>query len=203
MKVTIAKTDNIVGIDGYFINTSLSSLPTNLRVVQWDGTNGHEEWTDRANTVLTSISEYQQVIDTWVSIKAEIDAKAADPYYGMTLEERQRVIRDAIFGKEEQRNSRKIEHPQIPGAFFKPSDKIDKIIGRSDALNNSDPLPTNGGSFDDIDENPVPMTVGQLKKLRNAIIDRVEANYLVRKQHIKDMKLVANPLIYDYTTGWN
>ena len=94
-------------------------------------------------------------------------------------------------------------HRQSEGAFFKPSPKIDKIIGRSEALANIDPLPTNGGCFDDIDENPVPMTVGQLKKLRNAIIDREEANYLVRKQHIKNMKLAANPLTYDYTTGWN
>lgn len=114
----------------------------------------------------------------------------------------QSIMKDAIKGKEAQRNGRKIEHPQIAGAFFYPDSKIDKIIGRSDALNNTDPLPTNGGCFDDIDENPVPMTVGQLKKLRNAIVDRDELNYLNRKAHIKAMKLVIDPLTYDYSGGW-
>ena len=138
------------------------------------------------------INNRLEEVPTWISEQTEAKLKAD-----------QDLVRDAIIGKEEQKNSRKIEHPQIAGAFFKPSPKIDKIIGRSEALANIDPLPTNGGCFDDIDENSVPMTVGQLKKLRNAIIDREEANYLVRKQHIKNMKLAANPLTYDYTTGWN
>ena len=121
----------------------------------------------------------------------------------MDITAAQEVIKDAIKGKEASKSDRKIEHPQIPGAFFKPSPKIDKILMRSDALANTDPLPINGGCFDDIDENPIPMTVGQLKKLRNAIIDREEANYRVRKQHIKNMKLAVDPLTYDYSTGWN
>lgn len=115
----------------------------------------------------------------------------------------QALMKDAIKGKEAQRNNRKIEHPQIAGKFFEPSAKIDRIIGRSDALANTDPLPTNGGCFDDVDEVPVPMTVGQLKKLRNAIIDREEANYVNRKFHITEMKKLADPLTYDYTGGWS
>jgi len=115
----------------------------------------------------------------------------------------QKLMKDAIIGREEQRNSRKIEHPQIAGAFFKPSTKIDRIIGRSDELANADPLPVNGGAFDDIDDNPVPMTVGQLKKLRNAVIDREEANYVNRKLHVKEMMKLATPLTYDYSGGWS
>jgi hypothetical protein len=118
------------------------------------------------------------------------------------LKQQQNLMVDAIKGLESARNNRKIEHPQIAGAFFEPSSKIDKIIGRSDALANAVPLPTNGGCFDDIDENPVPMTVGQLKKLRNAIVDREELNYLNRKAHIAAMKLVSAPLTYDYSGGW-
>ena len=118
------------------------------------------------------------------------------------LAERQAIARDAIKGKEAQKNAKKIEHPQIAGVFFEPTGKIDKIIGRSDALANSDPLPTNGGCFDDVGENPIPMTVGQLKKLRNAIIDREEANYQNRKAHVSAMKAAPDPLTYDYSGGW-
>lgn len=125
-----------------------------------------------------------------------------DEVLARKLETNRELMKDAIKGKEASRNDRKIEHPQIPGAFFKPSAKIDKILARSSDLANSDPLPKNNGCFDDIDDNPVPMTVGQLKKLRNAIIDREEDNYAVRKQHIKNMLLAADPLAYDYNTGW-
>ena len=112
------------------------------------------------------------------------------------------LMRDAIKGKEATKNSRKIEHPDITGAFFEPSTKIQRTLDRYDDLVNAAPLPINGGCLDDIDENPVPMTIGKLKKLRNAIVDREDANYLVRKNHIKAMKLLADPLTYDYSGGW-
>jgi hypothetical protein len=118
------------------------------------------------------------------------------------IDEARRIMRDAIKGKEIQKSSRKIEHPSIAGPFFDVSDKINKILTRSDALSNTDPLPTNGGCFDDVNEVSVPMTVVQLKRLRNAIIDREEANYINRKNHIKAMMLSADPLNYDYSGGW-
>lgn len=114
----------------------------------------------------------------------------------------QKIMRDAIKGKESTKNSRKIEHPDISGAFFEPSDKIQRTLDRYDDLVNTYPLPINGGCWDDIDEKPVPMTIGKLKKLRNAIVDREDANFLVRKNHIKAMKLLADPLTYDYSGGW-
>jgi len=130
-----------------------------------------------------------------------------DPDYqaraaAVRLELGQSIMRIAIKAKENARNVRKIEHPDIPGAFFDPSDKIQRMLDRYDDIANTDPLPINNGCWDDIDENPVAMTIGKLKHLRNAFVDREEANYQTRKAHIKAMKLLADPMLYDYSGGW-
>lgn len=113
------------------------------------------------------------------------------------------LMKDAIKGREAQKSGRKIEHPNIAGSFFEPSSRIDRVLARCEGMANTDPLPVGGGAFDDINENPVPMTVRQLKNLRDAIVDREYANYLNRKDHIKSMMLQADPLAYDYSGGWS
>lgn len=73
MRITIIKSDGVIGIDGRFTDVDLSSLPDNLRVVQWDGVHGHEEWVDKDNSDLTSISEYQSVVNLAISYLEEAD----------------------------------------------------------------------------------------------------------------------------------
>jgi hypothetical protein len=87
MKVTIIKPDGIVGVDGIFINIDLSSLPDNLRVVQWQNNSGHVEWTDQSNTDINSLSDYQWVIDAWQAEKSIVDSMASDPYYGLNIDQ--------------------------------------------------------------------------------------------------------------------
>jgi hypothetical protein len=120
----------------------------------------------------------------------------------LALDQAQQIMRDAIKGREAQRNDRRIEHPTLTGSFFMPSERINKILSRAVDLVNADPIPTTAGALDDVNEVPVPMTVGQLKKLRDAFIDREEANYENRKRHIKAMLLEPDPLVYDYSGGW-
>ena len=53
------------------------------------------------------------------------------------------IMKDAIRGKEAQKNERRIEHPNIAGSFFKWSARIERLISRSEDLANTDPIPTN------------------------------------------------------------
>jgi hypothetical protein len=86
MKLTIIKPDGIVGVDGLFLQLDLSSLPSNLRVVQWDGASGNVEWTDSANTTIASIADYQEIADAWQA-KRDLQIAMEVPHYGMNAAE--------------------------------------------------------------------------------------------------------------------
>ncbi|MDR0477094.1 MAG: hypothetical protein LBH14_04055 [Desulfobulbaceae bacterium] len=92
MRLTIIVPDNIVAIDGLARRIDLQGfdLPPNLRVVQWIGDKGWEEYTDAFNEEITDISAYQPIIDEWRRLKTEDEARAAeeaarqaDPLYGL------------------------------------------------------------------------------------------------------------------------
>ena len=65
MRVTIIRDDSVVGVDGVFRRVDLSALTANIRAVQWNGTSGHIEYDDTANTLLTNITEFQSFLDSW------------------------------------------------------------------------------------------------------------------------------------------
>lgn len=65
MRVTIIRDDSVVGVDGIFRRVDLSALPAGVRAVQWDGTSGHLEYDEGANTPLESIADYQPFFDLW------------------------------------------------------------------------------------------------------------------------------------------
>lgn len=65
MRVTIIRDDSVVGVDGVFRRVDLSALTANIRAVQWNGTSGHIEYHDTANTLLTDITEFQSFVDSW------------------------------------------------------------------------------------------------------------------------------------------
>lgn len=65
MRVTIIRDDSVVGVDGVFRRVDLSALTANIRAVQWNGTSGHIEYHDTANTLLTNITEFQSFVDSW------------------------------------------------------------------------------------------------------------------------------------------
>ena len=87
MRVTIIPPDGVCGMDGVFYRVSMDGLPDNIRAVQWNGSQGHTEWTDRDNINISTISPYQQIIDRWQAVQSEVEARAADPYSGMDAEE--------------------------------------------------------------------------------------------------------------------
>jgi len=71
MRVTIIRDDSVIGVDGVFRRVDLSALTANIRAVQWNGTSGHIEYDDTANTLLTSIAEFQQFVDLWKAAASE------------------------------------------------------------------------------------------------------------------------------------
>jgi hypothetical protein len=71
MRVTIIRDDSAVGVDGVFRRIDLSSLRANVRAVQWNGTSGHIEYDDTANTLFTNIAEFQSFVDLWKAAAAD------------------------------------------------------------------------------------------------------------------------------------
>lgn len=67
MRVTIIRDDGIVGVDGVFRPVDLSSLPADIRAVQWNGASGHVEYSEAANTLLETIADFQPCIDRWIA----------------------------------------------------------------------------------------------------------------------------------------
>jgi hypothetical protein len=52
MRVTIIRDDGVVGVAGILRQVDLSALPVGIRAVQWNGSSGHIEYDDAANTDL-------------------------------------------------------------------------------------------------------------------------------------------------------
>lgn len=71
MRLTIIRDDSAVGVDGVFRRIDLSSLRANVRAVQWNGTSGHIEYDDTANTLFTNIGEFQSFVDLWKAAASE------------------------------------------------------------------------------------------------------------------------------------
>lgn len=67
MRVTIIREDGVVGVGGVFRNVDLSSLYEGVRVIQWNGSEGHVEHDDMTNSKLTSIDAFQPFIDLWTA----------------------------------------------------------------------------------------------------------------------------------------
>lgn len=202
MKFTIIRPDGLVAVDGLFLPVNLSLTSNKLRVVQWDGEKGHEEWTDQENTELLSLDPYQHIVDAWNVKKAEIDAKATDPYYGMTKEEIQVIMESKIVAEEDRVSWLPIEFPTSSGIFHKVTTAIPNTVKRYEDLELTDTMPINNGCWDDVNGTSIPFTYGDLVNLQKAIYDRAAYNYGVKKYHTVEMKKVTKPQNYNYLVGW-
>lgn len=69
MRVTIIRDDGVVGVDGVFRAVDLSTMPQGVRVMQWNGSSGHNEFDDDAvaNTKIDTIAAIQSFIDLWTA----------------------------------------------------------------------------------------------------------------------------------------
>jgi hypothetical protein len=65
MRVTVIRDDGVVGVDGIFRLVDLSALPAGIRAIQWNGSNGHIEYDEAANTALDNVTAFQPFIDLW------------------------------------------------------------------------------------------------------------------------------------------
>jgi hypothetical protein len=80
MRLTIIRDDSVVGVGGVFRRVDLSSLPAGIRALQWDGTSGHLEYDEGANTPLESVADFQRFIDLWsAAAQPSISSAPASP----------------------------------------------------------------------------------------------------------------------------
>lgn len=87
MRLTIIKSDNVVGVDGEFLTVDCSALPVNFHALQWEGPEngvggeGEAEWSGDpkpANTAVVDLGEYYSCVEAWRAEKARIEAEAAE-----------------------------------------------------------------------------------------------------------------------------
>jgi hypothetical protein len=78
-RLTIARADNIVIVDGRALNVDCSALPADVRVVQWDGARGHTEHVPNAqgrhvpNKAIDSIEPFAAIVGAWRAAAHEAD----------------------------------------------------------------------------------------------------------------------------------
>lgn len=83
MRLIIVPKDGFVSVDGEgYMNLDLSSLDSDIHAVQWYETEGEIEWKDSrgrmvSNEVITSIEQFQPVLDLWQSTKTQKELEAA------------------------------------------------------------------------------------------------------------------------------
>lgn len=100
------------------------------------------------------------------------------------------------------------EYPELSGVFYKVTDAIINTIKYCEVLNlvDSDPIPVNGGNWDNVDGTvSTPMTIGVLKDLYKTGYEIPSHNYGVAKSHIgavSSLTSVEDVEGYDHTTGW-
>ena len=89
MKLTIIPIDKVVVVDGVVISDiDMNGIDPAIHAVQFDGTSGWIEYKDGNNEPIQSVSQFQTIISRHAAALVEIEAKAADPYYGMSPEEK-------------------------------------------------------------------------------------------------------------------
>lgn len=94
MKLTIIKEDKLVGKDGNNLSPiDMTGLAANFWALHWDGSAGEIEYTDAPNEAITSISDYQFIVDRYDAalIEHQAEIAAAKP----TASEAMRYERDA------------------------------------------------------------------------------------------------------------
>ncbi len=96
MQLTIVPVDGVVIYNNImYENVDLSSIDSHIHAVQFQGNKGWIEYKDNTQTLLTSLTKFQAIINQCEAIKTFEEMRALDPYYGMSAEERLEAKRDA------------------------------------------------------------------------------------------------------------
>lgn len=93
MKITVVRPDNTVIIDGVAIaDIDMSSIPEDIHAIQAIQANNANvmkvEYTTGARATITNINMLSDVIAQHNTKRLNIEAAAADPYYGLSTDER-------------------------------------------------------------------------------------------------------------------
>ena len=89
MQLTIIPVDGVVIYNNIrYENVDLSGVDSHIHAVQFQGNKGWIEYKDNTQTLLTSLTKFQAIINQCEAIKTFEEMRALDPYYGMSTEER-------------------------------------------------------------------------------------------------------------------
>lgn len=95
-QVTVVPSDKLIIVNGVDLRFDFSA-PSNLHALQWFGDTGHQEWTDKSNTVLNEqnyTTEVAPYVALWQSEKTRLDklAEAAAAEYNSLPKVRERKL---------------------------------------------------------------------------------------------------------------
>ena len=192
MKLTIVKDDGVVGVDGVFYKIEPMVLPASLRVVQWNGTSGHEEWVDKANSFFNKLSKYEAIYTKWLEADARAKALAADPYLETPTEE---VKKDQELRVKVYKEKAKQAGVSVDDHWYQ-SDPVSIIAYlRASALQISLPWKTLDGANMILDS-------ALLYRIIRATFDLEVQLDSLEEQHLKDISESKTPKAYDPKTKW-
>lgn len=225
MRLTIIPADKFCAVDGYGIHgVDMEGIDPDVHAVQFSGSSGHVEYTDKKpNAPIKNVARYQAIIDRHATMRAEIEAKAADPFYGMAPSE---AVALAVARKtaEIKQYAIVLQQRQITwdGVLWDADEEAVKAIQgvflECFFYQDTDPVPTpepfpgywKSGQLNS-NGNPVmiPMTVGKFKQFYRALYASVSQVW--GRREIQCATIEALPaeglsaqqiMAYDITQGW-
>jgi len=96
--INVVTEDKVIVVDGVSVHYPYDH-PSNLWAIQWDGSNGHAEWTDGPNTEITQ-SDADGYQTQWANAKSLNDAATQDAVDAADLAESSRIKGYAELRKE-------------------------------------------------------------------------------------------------------
>lgn len=227
MRLTIIVPDQFCAVDGYGLSgVDMTGVADNVRVVQFDNGSGHIEYTNTPNQQIDTVAPFQDVIDRHEAMRAEIEARASDPFYGMTAQQAVAFAASKKLAALDAELAARLTAPVVVNGRTYYADSwatktlesalaVAQALGQSDADPVRVPPPLQPGYWmtADLDASGnrviAPMTVGDLKPVIVGLYDR--NGILWGKKMIHEATIGAmvaggatarQVAAYDITQGW-
>ena len=197
MKITISNTDGTVGIDKIFYPIDTSSLPKDLRVVQWDGKNGHEEWINKPNSTLTDVKKYQALIDKWIEEDNRNREKQKNKFFGIPKAQVEREVEASIKAVKENKRNSGVYLPDDTGTkrWFQ-TDLQSKVVYLIVVQTKSSMI------WRTMDKENITLSDSLALRILQAVLEKESILDDVEENHINKMKTSSRSDEYNYLVGW-
>ena len=197
MKITISNIDGTVGIDKVFYPIDTSSLPKGLRVVQWDGVKGHEEWVDKDNTAITDIKKYQTIIDKWTEESNKNRERQKNKFFGIPKDQVEQEVEASIKAVKENKRNSGVYLPDDTGTkrWFQ-TDLQSKVVYLIVVQTKSSMI------WRTMDKENITLSDSLALRILQAVLEKESILDDVEENHINKMKTSSRSDEYNYLVGW-